>query len=205
MKRFFLSTTLLLLSSVSLFSNNLEKEISASSMEEATTIFNNLVTEDTFYVQTSNCLANAIVCIDIPFTDVGNYIFMEAGNMYTNGFQGCMEQIASTYDYSQLFGQGNFGPYILDSWDVDGTIFSGEFANIPDLVDSMNLWDPSGNWILNAPSQTITGGNPSVSYFDMEATVVSVNLPTSIGLSSTSTFDGGSFKFISWDTLDSSN
>ena len=189
MKRIFLHTILLLMSSVSLFSNNSEKEFKATSMEVAT-MFNDLVTEDTFYVQISDCLANGDVCIDIPLADVGNYIFSEGGNMYTNGFVGCMESFSSSYDYSQLFGQGNIGPYMLDTWDVDGTEFSGMFANIPDLVDSMNLWDPTGNWVLNTGTQSITGGNSNIEYFQMEVTVISINLPSSIPLGSTSTFAG---------------
>lgn len=189
MKRFFLHTTLLLMSSVSLFSNNVEKEYKVASLE-ATTMINDLVTQDTFYVQISDCLANGNVCIDIPLDDVGNYMFSENGNMYMNGFEGCMELLSSSYNYGQLFGQGNIGPYMLDSWDVDGIEFSGMFANIPDLVDSMNLWDPTGNWVLNTGSQTITGGNSSLEYFPMDVTVVSINLPSSIPLATTSTFEG---------------
>lgn len=177
------------MSSVSLFSNSLEKGYNTTSMEVAS-IVNDLVTEDTFYIQISDCLANGNVCIDLPLADVGNYIFSEGGNMYTNGFEGCMESFNSSYEYSQLFGQGNIGPYMLDAWDVNGTEFSGVFANIPDLVDSMNLWDPTGNWVLNASNQLITGGTPSLEYFPMDVTVISTNLPSSIPNSSTSTFDG---------------
>lgn len=189
MKRIFLLTTLLLISSVSLFSKSMGKEHSTASLE-AITIVNDLVTEDTFYVQISDCLANGDVCIDIPLADVGNYIFSEGGDMYTNGFVGCLESFSSSYEYSQLFGQGNIGPYMLDSWEVGGTEFSGEFANIPDLVDSMNLWDPTGNWVLNTNNQTITGGNPSLEYFPMDVTVISINLPSSIPIGTSSTFEG---------------
>lgn len=177
------------MSSVSLFSNSLEKEYNKASIE-AVTIVNNLITEDTFYVQISDCLTNGDVCIDIPLADVGNYIFSEGGNMYTNGMEGCMESFSSSYDYSQLFGQGNIGPYMLDSWDVDGAEFSGVFANIPDLVDSMNLWDPTGSWVLNTGNQSITGGNSSLEYFPMDVTVISINLPSSIPIGSTNFFDG---------------
>jgi len=110
MKRIFLHTTLLLMSSVSLFSNSLENEFNAASMEVATMI-NDIVTEDTFYVQTHDCTINGNVCIDIPFSDVGDLVFFNGGVMYTDGFEGCMEVISSSYDYSQLFGQGNIGPY----------------------------------------------------------------------------------------------
>lgn len=191
MKRIFLHTILLLMSSVSLFSNSWEREYNTASIEAAT-IVNDLVTEDTIYVQIIDCSGSGDVCIDIPLADIGNYIFSEGGNVYTNGFEGCMESFSSSYDYSQLFGQGNIGPYMLDFWEVDGTEFSGEFANIPDLVDSMNLWDPTGNWVLNTNNQSITGGNPSLEYFPMDVTVISINLPSSIPIGSTSTFEGAS-------------
>ncbi len=194
MKRIFLHTILLLMSSVSLFSNSLEKGNNTTPMEVVTMV-NDLVTEDTFYVQISDCLTNGDVCIDIPLDDIGDLIFSEGGNMYTNGFAGCMESFNSSYDYSQLFGQGNIGPYMLDSWDVDGTIFSGMFANIPDLVDSMNLWDPTGSWVLNSGNQTITGGNPSLEYFPMDVTVISINLPSGIPIGSSSTFNGTILNF----------
>jgi len=191
MKRVFLHAIILLISSVSLFSYNLKKEYKTTSMEVAI-MFNDLITADTFYVQVSDCLANGTVCIDIPLADIANYNFSEGGNIYMNGFEGCMESFSSSYDYGQLFGQGNIGPYLLDSWEVDGTEFSGTFANIPDLVDSMNLWNPTGSWVLNTGNQSITGGNPSLEYFPMKVTVVAINLTSNIPLYSTSTFAGAS-------------
>lgn len=179
------------MSSVFLFSNSLGKSNNTGSLE-AVTIIDDLVTEDTFYIQISDCFGNGEVCIDIPFSDVNNYIFSEGGNMYSDGFVGCMESYSSVYDYSQLFGQGTIGPYMLDSWDVDGTEFSGGFANIPDLVDSMNLWDPTGIWVLNTNEQTITGGDSSLEYFPMDVTVIGINLSSGIPLNSVSTFDGAS-------------
>lgn len=182
------------MSSVSLFSNVTEKEFLVAHAE-MTTIVNNLVTEDTFYVQISDCMSNGNICIDIPFDVIGDYSFSENGIMYADGFEGCMETFISTYDYSQLFGQGNIGPYLLNDWDVDGNVFSGEFANIPDLVDSMNLWDPTGNWVLDAGNQTISGGNPNLEYFEMDVTVVSINLTSSIPLNSSSSFGGTLLNF----------
>jgi gliding motility-associated-like protein len=191
MKNIFLLSTLLLLSSVSLFSNSLEKEHNTASVA-AVRIVNDLVTADTFLVQISDCLVNGDICIDVPLADVGNYTFSEGGNTYANGVQGCMELYSSSYDYAQLFGQGNIGPYMLDLWEVDGTEFSGAFADISDLVDSMNLWNPTGNWVSNVSSQTITGGNLGLEYFPMDVTVMTINVSSSIPISSASTFEGTS-------------
>ncbi|MDB4443219.1 gliding motility-associated C-terminal domain-containing protein [Saprospiraceae bacterium] len=191
MKRIFLKTILIFLSSFSLFSINGEKGSKISPLV-IPTILNDLVSQDTFYVQTSDCLLNGDVCIDISFIEIGNYIFSEGGNMYLNGYIGCMESVTSSYDYGQLYGQGNIGPYMLDSWEVEGIEFTGIFANISDLVDSMNLWDPTGNWTEDVSNKTINGGDSSFEYFPMDVTSVSINLPYIIPLVSTNSFEGTS-------------
>ena len=140
----------------------------------------NLVTNENFYAQTSDCSATAAVCIDIPLADINNYDFVVNNTIYTGGFSTCTTVGASFYDYSTLFGQGNLGPYMVNDWDVGGTLFSGSFFDISELVDSMNTWNPSGNWVLDPMNLAIIGGNPNVTYNQMDITVVPINLPTFI-------------------------
>ena len=151
---------------------------------------NQLVSTDTFQVQTSDCLVPATVCIDIPFADIANYDFTVNGNMYTGGFSACTATGPSHYDYATLFGQGNLGPYMVNDWDVGGTLFSGDFFTINDLVDSMNLWNPTGNWVLDATNLSINGGNPNITYSQMDVTVVAISSPTFIAWSTGSATDG---------------
>ena len=89
------------------------------------------------------------MCIDIPLVDINNFDFTVNGTAYNGGFSGCNAIGPSHYDYSTLFGQGSLGPYMVNSWDVGGTLFSGNFFDMDDLIDSMNLWNPSGNWVLD--------------------------------------------------------
>ncbi|MEM6963437.1 MAG: gliding motility-associated C-terminal domain-containing protein [Bacteroidota bacterium] len=189
MKSIFLPIVLLVLSSVSLFSNDLKKERN-NNVIEASYFLNDVVTADSFQVQVSDCTADGEVCIDIPFNDIGNYSFTIDGVLYSGGFSECLETSTNFFDYSQLFGQGNLGPYSLDSWDVNGTVFTGQFQNIPELVDSMNVWDPTGNWVANTTDQTITGGNPTSVYTTMFCTVINISAPTSIPLFSDTVADG---------------
>ena len=149
-----------------------------------------LVTNENFYAQTSDCSGLATVCIDVPLVDVNNYDFTVNGTMYTGGFSACSATGPSQYDYSTLFGQGNLGPYKVDGWDVGGTIFTDTFFTMIELVDSMNLWNPSGNWSLNQTNLTINGGNPNLTYSQMDITVVSINSPTFIAWNTGSVVDG---------------
>lgn len=193
MKSIFLPILLLILSSVSLFSNELKKDLKNDFAEEFY-FLNDVVTADSFLVQVSDCAAEGDVCIDIPVLDIANYSFIIDGTVYSGGFSGCMETFTNFFDYSQLFGQGNLGPYSLDSWDVNGTVFTGQFQDIPELIDSMNVWDPTGNWVANTTDQTITGGNPTSVYTTMFCTVINISAPTSIPLFSDAVASGSNLK-----------
>ncbi len=137
---------------------------------------------DTVVVHVEACDASASICIgDFPQAVALNHSFSVDSQPYEGQVAGCDFDTISAFTYSTLFGQGDLGPYYLDSWLVNNVIFSGIFQDIPALVDSMNLWDPQGNWILDAGSQLITGGYPGNTYSDMDVTVVSIQSPSFIG------------------------
>lgn len=85
-------------------------------------------------------------CVKIPYNELGQYEIYVDGAPYTKGHSGCDFDSLVTYTYTTLFGQGNNGPYMLNSWKVGNIIHSGVFANIPDLVDSMRVWEPAAEW-----------------------------------------------------------
>ena len=181
---------IIVLSSVTLLAKN-STEASKDNISKTNSIFfNDIVTQDTFYIQTSDCAGTGAVCIDIPMSDVANYTFTDSGMMYSAGFQECLETTIYVYDYAQLFGQGNLGPYTLNNWMVNGVMNSGVFATIPDLLDSMNLWNPNGNWILDNVGQTISGGEAGLTYTTMDVTVNSIPTSSTIPVSTASTFGG---------------
>ncbi|HFC00134.1 MAG TPA: gliding motility-associated C-terminal domain-containing protein, partial [Phaeodactylibacter sp.] len=105
-------------------------------------------------------------------------------------FSGCMPLTTSVYDYAQLFGAGNLGPYMVDDWTVDGVTYSGSVATMADLTDSMNVWNPSGNWAMDIATQKIVGGNSNSTYADIAMTVTSINAPSSIPLASSNVYQG---------------
>ncbi|MFK8104870.1 MAG: gliding motility-associated C-terminal domain-containing protein [Saprospiraceae bacterium] len=143
--------------------------------------------EDTLVFYLEDCASSAAVCIDLSLTQIADFQITTNGMPYAAGIAPCNFDTINSYTYTTLFGLGNAGPYFLDEWEVtqpDATIsFSGEFENISDLVDSMNLWDPMGDWILDATTLNITGGNPLNEYTIMLVTVINTQTPSMIGYS----------------------
>ncbi len=123
--------------------------------------------DDTLKYKIDDCGAVIDVCINIPIADISNYQITNNGQPYANGISGCNFDTLNLYNYTSLFGQGALGPYILQSWNISGSIFSAPFNSIDELVDSMNVWDPTGNWTHDDPNNEITGGTPGNTYSDM--------------------------------------
>lgn len=137
---------------------------------------------DTSFIHVDDCSAGATLCLSgFPLATALNHTYTVDGNDYNGLLEGCDFDTISAFTYSTLFGQGNLGPYQLENWSVNGEIFTGIFQNIPDLVDSMNLWDPLGAWQLDESSLLITGGFPGNAYTDMDVTVISIQSPSFIG------------------------
>ncbi|HFC00685.1 MAG TPA: gliding motility-associated C-terminal domain-containing protein, partial [Phaeodactylibacter sp.] len=66
-----------------------------------------------------------------------------------------------------LPGQGAFGPYELESWSINGQMYSTTFMTIPELVDSMNVWDTMSTWVFDAQSLIVSGGNTENNFGQM--------------------------------------
>ena len=133
-------------------------------------------------VQASSCDSEANYCIDIPIAELLlNYEVYDNGQLYNNGYAGCAFDSVIAYTYFTLLGQGNAGPYFLNSWTVNGVTYSGAFPNVPALVDSMNVWDPTGNWSQISSSLTITGGDFNKTYSEMLVTQTTAGSNAIIG------------------------
>jgi hypothetical protein len=122
---------------------------------------------DTLQFKIDDCSSLIDICVDIPISEISNYQITNNGQPYANGIAGCNFDTLNLYSYTGLFGQGALGPYILQNWTINGSIFSAPFNSIDELVDSMNVWDPTGNWVNDDPNKEITGGTPGNSYSDM--------------------------------------
>lgn len=96
-------------------------------------------------------------CLEVPYADRADYTITDNGALMTTG--GCGLDSIYLYDYAGIPGQGAVGPYLLQNWTVNGSVFIGSFNTIGELVDSMNVWDPAGNWTDDAANFTIRGGD----------------------------------------------
>ncbi len=121
---------------------------------------------DSLYLQAMDCLSFAELCVDIPLQDVNGYEVYDNGVLYTD-YGECNFDTLFAYAYSELFGKGTLGPYEVTSWTINDSLYTGEFETIPDLVDSMNVWDPMGNWTISDVGLFIVGGNASNSYSEL--------------------------------------
>lgn len=137
---------------------------------------------DTLIFSLKNCEEEVSFCLDsLPLVAAINLSFMVNDKPYQQTIAGCNFDTISAYTYTTLFGQGESGPYDLTAWQVEDTTYTGRFENIPDLVDSMNLWDPAGNWLLDETAKLISGGNGSTNYSVMSVQVIAINTPSFIG------------------------
>ena len=143
--------------------------------------------QDTLLFYLEDCAGTASLCIDILLSEISNFQITDNGNPYAAGIAPCNFDTINSYTYTTLFGLGNAGPYFLEEWEVEQPdttiIFSGEFQNILNLVDSMNVWDSMGNWVLDSLTLNITGGNPVNKYTVMSVTVINIQTPSMIGYS----------------------
>lgn len=135
---------------------------------------------DEITIQTG-CGFGGELCLDIPLGQQGNYEITVDGTPYAGTIDGCAFDTLVVYSYTDLFGQGDLGPYEVTSWNIGGTIFTGVFQDIPALVDSMNIWDPMGNWSSDTLAQTISGGSPGLNYGFMEINATLFGTSSTLG------------------------
>ncbi len=129
-----------------------------------------------------NCDGLQQFCIEGYDDDTLNYldIFVDQ-EVYMDLIGNCAFDSTSTYPYTPLLGQGESGPYEIISWEVNDTIFTGNFNTIAELIDLMNMLDPDGNWGLSPNGPGIDGGLKENDYGDM------LVVATSFGVESTLT------------------
>ena len=131
--------------------------------------------QDTADLSLSDCGGTTELCVDIPINEIFNYAITDNGMPYNDAFQGCNFDTALSYTVFTVPAQGTAGPYNVDSWSVNGDMFSGGFNTIPELVDSMNVWDTTGTWTFDPATLIIEGGNSSSTYGNMTVTQVNTS------------------------------
>ena len=125
-------------------------------------------------VNTPNCTALGCYCLadSIDINDLrDNYTITDNGINYSGGYRGCNFDTIYSYTYFTVPNMGRRGPYRLDSWSINNTERKiTSFNTMQQLVDSMNVWDPIGNWQLDTVVFAISGGSTRNTYGQMKIT-----------------------------------
>ncbi len=119
------------------------------------------------------CGENACYCIVGTSLNTlrDEYTVTDNGQPYTGGFGGCQFDTIFSYNYFTVPSMGGSGPYRLDYWRVNGVERQiSSFQTPQELTDSMNRWDPMGNWRLDASRFLIFGGDMRSQYGEMKIT-----------------------------------
>jgi len=138
---------------------------------------------DTLQIAQADCNENGESCLPIPPSDlIGSYNILDNGFPYDGGLMACDFDTCIAYNYFNLSGMGEDGPYELTSWEVGSMTFSTTFDSIPQLVDSMNVWDNGVEWILDPTNLEIKGCdlNPNTDYSDLEITQTATGATSTI-------------------------
>ncbi len=96
-----------------------------------------------------------------------------------NNLSACNIRQICIYSYGNILDAT--GSIEVLSWEVDGLTYSGTVASIAVLVDSMNVWDPTGNWSLNEMSVVIEGGHEGGIYGQMDVSSVDTGTRSVLG------------------------
>ncbi len=113
------------------------------------------------------CDNQATYCMGIPINEFfSHYELRIDGVEYTAAFSACDLDTIITYNYRQLVDPGPDGPYIIQSWTINDSIYtSGEIENIFHLVDTINKWDTTNDWELNQITNRISASVDNVSNY----------------------------------------
>jgi gliding motility-associated-like protein len=118
----------------------------------------NFIRQDSAFARVQNCTNGVSICIDsFTFDSINSLRFYLDGRQFSSDFTPCFIDTIHNYGYSDIFRGSERGPWRLDSWSVSGQTFTGQFASLAALTDSMRRWDPSGDWTLEEAARIIYG------------------------------------------------
>ncbi len=124
----------------------------------------------------TNCNELADICLAIPIEDLMNLEIQNNGAPYEGGLSPCKIDTLNSYLYLTIPGQGLEGPYRLNRWEFNDSIYTGEFQDINELVAMMNQYDPMANWVRDSASMILNGGFSSNSYGVLEVTQIATDM-----------------------------
>ncbi len=121
----------------------------------------------------ANCsLDSGLICLPFDFIDLLNKTLeLDGTALPISQLQSCGQTTVLRLNYDGLPSQGLIGPYNLENWDINGTVFTGVFNDVNELVNLMNASDPTGDWQVVIDPFTggtlVVGGNLGNVYGDL--------------------------------------
>ncbi len=120
---------------------------------------------DTTMLQ-SACSGTAEFCLPGIATNAANLVIYTGDTLHSGTPIGCdFGRTRLTY----LIGILNFTTPIDVTWTVNGTTFTETTASLDELTQFFQNNDPAGNWVYDAPSTAIVGGQMTASYSTLDA------------------------------------
>ncbi|MEL6636962.1 MAG: SdrD B-like domain-containing protein, partial [Bacteroidota bacterium] len=139
---------------------------------------------DTLDLFADDCDGEALFCLDsIPPFATQFYSIEVDQQPLAPPFVGCNPDTLIEYDLDRVLRLAPLGPYELVEWVVNADTFRlATFPSFAVLLDSMNVWDPLGNW--ERLGDRIVGGNLANQYGDLnvESPQVSIGDPIPLDL-----------------------
>lgn len=142
------------------------------------TICDEIFGSDTLYVAAVNGESN--ICLNLASPEIDTYDILLDQTQYNQPLGQCNKDTLVFYTYAFVQGQGNAGPYEIESWTVNGNSFSTTVQDMDELAAWMNQVGVTNNWQNNDAYAAISGGSPSNNYGTMNIRHVQSGVPTQI-------------------------
>ncbi len=105
---------------------------------------------------TTDCAAGAELCVPLPENGEPNDEWLLDGQPVPGMQEGCAFDTSLAFSLASAAAMDG-GPWLLESWQIQGMTVSGQFATIEELVQYIQAADPSGGWVWHASEATLEG------------------------------------------------
>jgi len=130
--------------------------------------------EGTLILQTL-CGEEAILCTNVILGEEWRYRFKQ-NERIIEPKSGCNFDTLGFYSpINEEVLSSNFAPFYVNNWRVNNASFSGEVLSVSALIDSLNVWDRTGNWQFDQDNDRIIGGHSNNRYGALTIEILPTN------------------------------
>ena len=124
----------------------------------------NLILADDIVLMLEDCDETVPYCLDINDADLTGYTVTDNGELVDISISCGGEVLGGFYDYSSIPGLLAFGNFAVDSVNINGVMYSGDFSSVTALDDSLNVWDAAAAWTSNFPDSRLDNATTTGMY-----------------------------------------